>query len=116
MVNSKDVMINSEEASAVVFAAAALTYISENPNLYLAEWTTAAKTNKAAILLLANKVNQTADGLNEPESPAEVLRRLQLDSAAATLSHKRTATIHDRSLATSHNHPVREKFRRHGLR
>lgn len=93
-------MVNSEEASAIVFATAALTYISENPDLYPADWTTGAKTNKDAILSLANKVNQTADRLNDPESPAEVPRRLQLDSAAATPSHKRTATIHDSSLAT----------------
>ncbi|KAL2276191.1 hypothetical protein FJTKL_01253 [Diaporthe vaccinii] len=87
----KNVMVNPREATAVIFAAAALTHISENPDLYPAEWITGAKTNKAAILSLANKVNQTADGL-EPESPAEVLRRLQLDSAAATPSCKRTAT------------------------
>lgn len=86
----KDVMVNPEEATAVVFAAAALAYMSENPDMCPAEWTTGAKTNKAAILSLANKVNQTAD---EPESPAEVLRRLQLDSAMATPSRKRTAPI-----------------------
>lgn len=85
-------MVNPNEATAVVFAAAALTHMSENLNLYPVEWTTGAKTNKAAILSLANKVNQTADGLNEPESPAEVLRRLELDSAAATPSRKRIAT------------------------
>ncbi|KAG6360916.1 hypothetical protein INS49_011984 [Diaporthe citri] len=87
----KEVSVTSKEATAVTFAAAALTHMSENPDLYPAEWTTGAKTNKAAILTMANKVNQIGEGTTEPESPAEVLRRLQLDSA--TPSRKRKMTI-----------------------
>lgn len=87
---SVSVSVSPNEATAVAFAAAALTHMSENPDLY-PEWYISAETNKAAILTLANKVKQGANGL-EPQSPAEVLRRLQLDSAAATPIRKRTAT------------------------
>ncbi|KAI7773706.1 hypothetical protein LA080_010052 [Diaporthe eres] len=86
----KEILVNPKEASAIVFAAAALTHMSENPD-YPAEWTTGAKAHKAAILTMANKVNQIGEGANEPQSPAEVLRRLQLDSA--TPSRKRKMTI-----------------------
>lgn len=87
----KEILVKPKEATAIIFAAAALTHISENPDLYPAEWTTGAKTNKAAILTMANKVNQTGEGTDVPQSPAEVFRRLQLDPA--TPSRKRKMTI-----------------------
>lgn len=82
-------MVNLREAIIVIFAMAALIYIFKNLNLYPAEWNTGVKINKAAILSLANKINQTADGF-KPESPAKVLRRLQLNSAAAIPSRRHT--------------------------
>ncbi|KAG6360913.1 hypothetical protein INS49_011981 [Diaporthe citri] len=88
-----EVSVTSKEATAVTFAAAALTHMAENPGLYPAEWNAGAKTNKAAILSLATKVNQGAEGTNEPQSPAEVLRRLNLRPGPTTPSRKRHATI-----------------------
>lgn len=89
----KEVSITSKEATAVTFAAAALTHISENPDLYPAEWNAGAKTNKAAILSLATKVNQGAEASIESQSPADVLRRLNLGPGPTTPSRKRQATI-----------------------
>lgn len=56
----KDVTITSKEATAAMFAAAALTHMSENPGIYLADWSAKARTNKAAMLSLANKVAEEA--------------------------------------------------------
>lgn len=89
----KEVSVTSKEVTAVAFAAAALTHMGENPDLYPAEWSAGAKTNKAAILTLANKVKQGAEASLEPQSPAEVLRRLNLEHGPTTPSRKRQATI-----------------------
>lgn len=61
--------------------------------MYPAEWITGAKTNKTAILKMANKVNQVAEGTIEPQSPAEVLHRLQLDSATPSRKRKMTTSL-----------------------
>lgn len=89
----KEVSVTSKEATAITFAAAALTHMSENPDLYPAEWNAGAKTNKAAMLTMANKVNQGAEASLEPQSPADVLRRLNLAPDFTTPSRKRQATI-----------------------
>lgn len=52
----KEVLVTTKKATAVKFAAAALTYIAKNPDLYPEDWSAGAKTNKTAIIMLANKV------------------------------------------------------------
>lgn len=86
----KEIMVTAKEATAAIFAAAALTHMAENPSMYPAEWTTGAKTNKAAILTLATKLSDEAQ---EPQSPADVLRRLNLGSGLSTPSRKRKLTV-----------------------
>lgn len=98
---SATVSVTSKEATAIVFAAAALTYMSES-NLFPEQWTVGAKTNKKAIMMMATKLKDVVEGaepksLAEGESPAEVIRKLNLDPAtpdrlnidSATPSRKR---------------------------
>lgn len=90
----KEISVNNKEATATIFAAAASTHMSESPGLYPAEWTSGAKTNNAAILTLATKMRQMiADEAQEPQSPADVLRRLNLGAGPSTPSRKRQATM-----------------------
>lgn len=84
--------MSSKEANAAVFAAAAVTYMAENPHLFPADWSAEAKTNKAGIISLATKVNPADDGRIEQQSPADVLKRLQLSAGPTTPSRKRKAT------------------------
>lgn len=42
----KDVSVASKEVTSVLFAAAALTYMSQNPQLFSEKWTTGAKKNE----------------------------------------------------------------------
>lgn len=89
----KEVAVTPKEATAVTFAAAALAHMSDNADLYPAEWSAGAKTNRAAILSLATKLNQGAEDSLEPQSPADVLRRLNLGPGPTTPGRKRQATI-----------------------
>lgn len=88
----KEITVTAKEATATVFAAAALAHMADNPNLYHSDWGTGAKTNKAAILSLANKVQNIGEEQSGNESPAEVLHRLNLDQTPATPTRKRAAT------------------------
>jgi hypothetical protein len=53
--------ITPREGIAIVFIAAAFTHMSENPSLYLVEWSAGGHTNKPAILSLAAKVCSSKD-------------------------------------------------------
>jgi hypothetical protein len=91
--NDKDVSVTSKESTAVTFAAAALTHMAENPGLYSAEWSAGARTNKPAILSLASKLTSIAHD-DHPQSPADVLRRLNLGPESLTTpSRKRQAMV-----------------------
>lgn len=82
----KEVSVTTKEAEAVIFAAAALTHMAENPGLYPNDWTTGAKANKAAILTVANKVKEGTGP--QAQSPDDITQRLGL-----TPSRKRQAFV-----------------------
>lgn len=69
--------ITRAKATALVFAAALLFHIAENPSVFPADMVAGANKHKAAALTLAHKVKEIANDF-ESEAVREVVRRLNL--------------------------------------
>lgn len=69
--------VTREEATALVFAAALLFHIAENPSVFPADMVAGANKHKAAALTAAHKFKEIANDF-ESEAVREVVRRLNL--------------------------------------
>lgn len=78
----KKVSMTEKEAKSLAWAAAAVTYLADNPSLLDNEWSVGAKAHKDPVLNLAKRANTVfAPDVAQAQTPSAIMDRLNLSPA-----------------------------------